>query len=63
MNDSSRLLVPSHLAETLRYRQYKWRKTASLQRLAMQVATGERDNVGFLNSPLEALESGHEIGL
>ena len=56
MNDSSRLLVPSHLAETLRYRQYKLRKIASLHRLAMQVATGERDNVGFLNSPLEALE-------
>ena len=53
MNRSNQLKIPSHLAETLRYRQYKWRKTASLERLAMQVATGERDSVAFLNAPLE----------
>ncbi len=47
------ITVPSHLAETLRYKTYVWNKKADILRLANQIVQNKSDNVTFLGYPLE----------
>ena len=52
-NTDSKIFVPSHLAETLRYKTYAWNKKADILRLATQVAYKKLDHLSFLGYPLE----------
>ncbi len=47
------ITVPSHLAETLRYKTYVWNKKADILRLANQIVLKKSDDVSFLGYPLE----------
>ncbi|MEC8441189.1 MAG: hypothetical protein VXZ59_02605 [Cyanobacteriota bacterium] len=50
---SNNLQIPTHLRDTLRYRQYRWNKKADLAVRAMEVVSKKRDEVAFLGIPLE----------
>ena len=52
-NSDYSILVPTHLAETLRYKTYTWNKKADILRLASQVANKKSDHLSFLGYPLE----------
>ncbi len=51
--NSSEFIVPSHLAETLRYKMYIQNKNADILRLASQLALHKSDDVSFLGYPVE----------
>lgn len=54
MNQSNKKInVPTHLSETLRYKQYKWNVTADLTNRAAEVASGKREEVAFLGIPID----------
>ena len=52
-NATDIIAVPSHLAETLRYKTYVWNKKADILRLASQLVLNKSDDVSFLGYPLE----------
>ncbi|MEB3246762.1 MAG: hypothetical protein VKJ63_02740 [Synechococcus sp.] len=50
---SNNMQIPTHLRDTLRYRQYRWNKKADLAVRAMEVVSRKRDEVAFLGIPIE----------
>lgn len=48
-----KIRIPTHLAETLRYKQYANKKIGELLYLANQVASGQREYIQFLGTPLQ----------
>ena len=50
----SSFIIPSHLAETLRYKSYRWNKASHLKRLANEVVSQEKRNLSFLGIPLDS---------
>ena len=50
---SNSLIIPSHLKETIRYRQYQFNKRGDLQALAQELAEGPKEKYAFLGYPLE----------
>ena len=51
--NSSEFIVPTHLAETLRYKMYIQNKNSDILRLASQLALNKSDDVSFLGYPVE----------
>ena len=53
MKNSSEFIVPSHLAETLRYKMYIQNKNSDILKLASQLVLKKSDDVSFLGYPLK----------
>ena len=51
--ESNNIQIPTHLCDTLRYRQYRWNKKADLAVRAMEVISKKRDEIAFLGIPIE----------
>ena len=50
---SNSLIIPSHLKETIRYKQYRFNKRGDLQAMAQELVEGANEKYAFLDYPLE----------
>lgn len=50
---SNAFIIPSHLKETIRYKQYRLNKRGDLQAMAQELVEGANDRFAFLDYPLE----------
>ena len=50
---NSPYIIPSHLKETIRYKQYRWNRRGDLKAIAQEVVTGPHEKYAFLGLPLE----------
>jgi len=50
---SNAFIIPSHLKETIRYKQYRLNKRGDLQAIAEELVEGVNEKYAFLDYPLE----------